>query len=233
MWRPDQIADLAAAALRARLQALCLEQAVKGLDAMTEVEFHPVIADGLTAAGFGVASEFPYPGQPGRRPRFSERERCDLVITPGPEIPIADPVAVLREQDEAETTLFASNAAAEQTPGIPPEEAYWIEVKLVGQFCYSNGVPGPNRTYTSELLTTVASDIPKLARDEHIRHAALLLILFTADRATADHDLAAFVHKCLDRGLPVSTPSVARVEVPDLIGNTLCTVAAVPVLAGR
>src|SRR5205814_35332 len=72
MWRPDQIADIAGAALRERAGALRLEQAVRGLDALAEVEFHPILADAMAAAGFGVACEFPYPGQPGRRSRFAE-----------------------------------------------------------------------------------------------------------------------------------------------------------------
>lgn len=232
MWRPDQIADLAAAALQRRGDELRLEQAVRGLDALSEVEFHPLLADGLAAAGFGVALEFPYPGQPRRRPRFSERERCDLVLTPTPELAVLDPVALVRQEDEAAGTLFGG-VPAPPPPGIPPDEAYWIEVKLVGQFCFSNGVPGPNRTYASELLTNAAKDIPKLARDPVIRHAALLIILFTADRPTADHDLAAFMHRCLDRELPVGSPSLARFTIPDLIGNTHGTIAMVPIHAGR
>jgi hypothetical protein len=233
MWRPDQIADLAAGELQARAEALRLEQAVRGLDALQETEFHPIIADGLAAAGFGVACEFPYPGVVFRR-RFSERERCDLVLTPSPEVAIADPVEVVKQAEAAAATLFASTEAAAPAPeGIPPEEAYWLEVKLVGQFCFSNGVPGPNRTYASELLRNAASDIPKLARDPRIRHGAVLLVLFTADRPTADHDLAALMHRCLDKELPVSSPSLARFEIPDMIGNTLCTVAVVPVAVCR
>jgi hypothetical protein len=230
MWRPDQIADLCAAALKNRAEALRLEQAVRGLDALQETEFHPLLADGLAAAGFGVACEFPYPGE--LRRRFAERERCDLVLTPSPEVPILDPVELVKEAEAAAGTLFGGVAEA-PLEGIPPEEAYWLEVKLVGQFCFSNGVPGPNRAYASELLSLAASDIPKIARDARIRHGGLILILFTDDRATAEHDLAAFLHRCLDKELPVSSPSVARFEIPDLIGNTLCTISVVPVSVCR
>lgn len=229
MWRPDQIADIAAAALHERSEALRLEQAVRGLDALSEVQFHPILADALAAAGFGVATEFPYPGLPGRRPKRSERERCDLVLTPSPEVPILDPVAEAVQREEAAGGLFDPELVAQAYPGIPPEEAYWVEVKLVGQHCFSAGVPGPNRTYASELLTTAAADLMKLSRDARICFGALLLILFNADERTATHDLAAFMHRCLDKELPVMSPSRASFEVPDLIGNAVCTAAMVPI----
>jgi hypothetical protein len=230
MWRMEQIADVAAAGLRERSSALQFEQAVRGLDAMAEVEFHPLLAAAFEGAGFGVHREFPYPGQPGGRPRHAERERCDLVLTAEPGLAIRDPVAELRTRDAAEGTLFEPLAdALAVAPGAGPDEACWLEVKLVGQFCFNAGVPGPNRAYSSEILTLAAADIPKLARDRLIRHAALLLILFTADRETAEHDLAAFAHRCLDKDLPVVSPSIARFGVPDLIGNTVCSVCVMPV----
>lgn len=229
MWRPEQIADIAAAGLQERSEALRLEQAVRGLDALQEVQFHPLLADAFAGAGLGVAAEFPYPGPAGRRPRRSERERCDLVLTPSPEVGILDPVAELKYRDEAEGGLFDPEVVAEAYPGIPPEEAYWLEVKVVGQYCFSAGVPGPNRTYASELLTTSAADLTKLSREPRIRHGALLLVLFTADEATARHDLTAFMHRCLDRELPVQSPSKAGFAIPDLIGNTVCTATVVPI----
>lgn len=229
MWLPDQIADVAAAALERHADALRLEQAVRGLDAMEEVEFHPLLADGFLAAGFGAHREAPYPGQPARRPKHAERERCDLVLTASPAAPLRDPVLELKELDAAAGTLFAPMAETlSVAPGVNPDEAYWLEVKLVGQYCYTQGVPGPNRSYASELLSISARDIPKLARDPRINHAGLLLILFTADRQTADHDLAVFMHRCLDKGLPVSSPSLARFDIPEIIGNRLCTVSLTP-----
>lgn len=234
MWPVDPLAQAAAAALRGRADELRIEQSVRGLDAMAEVEFHPLLANGFAGAGFGVHREVPYPGQPGRRPKHAERERCDLVLTPRAGLAIRDPVSELKLRDAGAGTLFepmAERLAVE--PGIPPDEAFWLEVKLVAQFCFSGGVPGPNRTYASELLRLAASDIPKLSRDPAIRHAGVLVLLFTADRATADHDLAAFIHRCLDRDLPVGSQSMERVGIPDLIGNTLATVCLLPIRSAR
>jgi hypothetical protein len=254
MWRPEQIVDAAADGLRARAAALDLEQAVRGIDALSEVEFHPLLAGAFAAAGWGVFCERGYPGKvggAGKRPKRAERERCDLVLTEGG-AGLVDPVEEAKEGDEIEGTLFANVGCgmsdvgcAGQRPGasshpksdIPhptlPADAFWVEVKLVGQFCYSAGVPGPNRTYASEFLRLPAGDIAKLARDGVIRHAGLLLILFTADQRTADHDLGVFVNRCLDRGLPVQSPSAARFGIADRIGNSLCTVALVPVRGGE
>lgn len=104
-----------------------------------------------------------------------------------------------------------------------------MEVKVVGQFCYTAGVPGPNRTYASELLRLPAGDIAKLAREPRVVHGGVLLVLFTADRRTADHDLNVFAHRCLDRALEVRSPAVERFGIADRIGNGVCTVALVPV----
>ena len=230
VWNPASLGQIAASALEARSLELRLEQAVHRLDSLEEVGFHPLVAAGLADAGFGVFREVPYPGEPARRPRHAERLRCDLVLTPARDIGLRDPVAELRSRDDASGTLFAPLAESLSVcPGIEPRDAFWMEIKLVGQFCYTAGVPGPNRTYASELLRLAAGDIPKLAADRLIHHAALLVILFTADRATADHDLAAFVHRGLDHDLPISTPSMFRFAIDDVIGNSLCTVCIVPV----
>jgi hypothetical protein len=252
MWRPEQIADVAADGLRAHAAALDLEQAVRGIDSLSEVEFHPLLAGALAAAGWGVWCERGYPGKvggAGKRPKRAERERCDLVLTEGG-AGLVDPVVEAKAGDEIEGTLFADalrgtgfqpvtsahglegRATGAGTPRLTlPEDAFWLEVKLVGQFCYTGGVPGPNRAYASELTRLPAGDIVKLARDGVIRDAGLLLILFTADRDTADHDLGVFVNRCLDRGLPVQSPSVARFGITDRIGNSLCTVALVKALS--
>lgn len=234
MWRPDQISDIAAGALRAHAASLALEQAVAGIDALREVEFHPLLAGAFAACGMGVFREWPFPGEAGRRPKHAERERCDLVLTESSG-DLVDPLAVMKERDALEGTLFAEAIPHMRHPASHirhlPEDAYWIEVKLVGQFCYTAGVPGPNRTYASELVRLPQGDIAKLAREAAILHSGLLLILFTADEETATHDLGVFMHRCLDRKLPVESPSAVRFAISDRIGNRACTVALVPVRA--
>lgn len=230
MWRCEDLAEAAARGLRARAAELDLEQAVRGIDALAEVELHPFLRDGLASAGFGVLMEQPYPGEPLRRPLHRERERCDLVVVP-PELAgvgLADPVVELRRSDELERTLFAS-LAPERPVGIAPSDAFWMEVKSVGQFAFSGGIPVANATYASELVRGPATDAAKLSRDPLIQHAGVLLVHFTADERTASHDLGVLIHRCLDRDLPVCEPVIARFGFTDRIGNSLCSVSLIRV----
>jgi hypothetical protein len=231
MWRPDLLTDIAAAALKSHAEALAAEQAVRGLDALAETGFHPILAAGYAAAGFGVFREQPYPGQPMKRPRHMERERCDLALTDRQGVVLRDPVAAVKALDAASGTLFegAAPAMVEAEGGVDPADAFWLEVKAVGQYCYTHGVPGPNRAYSSELLSLAGSDIPKLSKEPMARFSGILVVLFTADEVTAKHDLGVFMHRCLDKDLPVQSPSTAGFRIVDIIGNAWCTVTLVPV----
>jgi hypothetical protein len=103
-------------------------------------------------------------------------------------------------------------------------EAMWIEVKVVAQFHPF----GPNRSYAAALQTPVWKDVQKLASDPAIAHAIVLLVLFTADAATADHDLEVWRARAVERGLHL-WPRVQRsLPIGDRLGNRLCTVALFP-----
>lgn len=231
MWEPSEIAHLAAEAVAARDRELRDEHAVYGLDSLDEVGLHPVLAAGLGASGFGVWREHPYPGRVEARAKRSERERCDLVLTLDPGAPPIDPVAELKHLDAATGTLFApvaeSMATAEQVTEVG--DAYWIEVKTVSQFSFNGGVPGANASYASELVGGVTRDAIKLASEPMVRYAAVLMVLFTVDEATAEHDLAIAAHRCLDKGAPIGSPAWVSVGIEDRAGNGVCTAAAVPV----
>jgi hypothetical protein len=228
MWSATELARIAADAIARRVEELRVEQAVRGVDALAELGIHPILGAGFAQAGLGVYAEQPYPGEPALRPRHAERERCDLVLTESAAVRLCDPVAVLKEGDKARETLFAAALAAPTDPGTGPEEAFWLEIKVVGQHTFTRGVPGPNRTYSAEVLVGPAEDAIKLEWDPHIRHAAVLLVLFTECRETALHDLGVLMHRLLDRELPVSSPVIEHVPIPDMIGNQVCTVALVP-----
>lgn len=109
---------------------------------------------------------------------------------------------------------------------IPPhavdaEHAYWLEIKSVAQF----ETTGPFPRYSTELFSTVTQDIKKLWTDGAICFAGLLLVLFTADQATAQHDLDTWHARCLDRGQPVAIPAIRGFPITDRIGNAYCAVA--------
>lgn len=199
------IADALASGLAAAEHAARLEQAVAGIDDLDELALHPLLAESLRGAGFGVHREERYPLGRGHR-RRSEGVRCDLVVTVD-QRPLARP--------DATPTLF------DPPDPVPLEEALWLEVKCIPQFSRE----GPNRRYAAELLRPPRADVAKLTADAGIRRAALVLIIFSADRAVVEHDLHAWEQRAMDRGLAIDTPRVRHVDLLDRIGNRVCTVA--------
>ena len=233
-WQLEHIAEALVSGLALAERDCAAEQAVHGLDALDEIALHPLLARGLREAGFAVFPETPYPGQPKVLPKESERLRCDLVVAEGGTTAIADSVQQGKEVRRAEGTLFAEIAPAMVTPpagAVPPDEALWIEVKTIGQFTYTDGYAGPNRGYASQFNACMA-DIRKLAKGESIGRAVLAMVLFHATPEIAEHDLLAFMHKCLDRQLPVSDLRTASLPIADRIGNAACTVGLVRVKRG-
>jgi hypothetical protein len=199
------VADALAAGLAAEAARLDREQAVYGLDARDEVALHPVLAEALRAAGYGVHREVRFPSERLKRSK-AEGERCDLVITPDGR-PLASP--------EAQGTLFIDPDA------VDLEDALWLEVKAVQQF----QPEGPNAGYSGQLLSTVQQDVRKLSKEPHILHAALLIVLFVAEPAVAEHDLRVWQDRCLERGLPIAAPYLRGLPITDRHGNAWCALA--------
>ncbi|BAM04894.1 hypothetical protein [Phycisphaera mikurensis] len=203
---PSDVADAIEAGLLADAAALDAEQAVAGLDVLREIDLHPFLHSALRAADarWGVWPEQKLPGGWSRRKR-SEGERCDVVLTPGGR-PVLD--------GELAGTLFGDPGGA----GVAPEEAFWLEVKTTAQF----GEEGFAKRYAAELGRTLLADARKLARDRGVRHAGLLLVLFTADEETAVHDAGVWHEKALSAGLMVELPSVRGFPLTDRVGNRWC-----------
>jgi hypothetical protein len=227
MWDVRELARIARDGLEEASRQTIIEQAVHGIDSLSEVELHPILADAYARAGYGVHRECHYPGlqgEPGRRPKAAARQRCDLVLTPDPGAPLIDPVAELRQRDRAIGTLFESAPPAVTVHGTQPEDAFWLEVKLVSQFCYTHGVPGPNRAYSSELTNSLYIDLAKIHADEALRWSGLLLVYFTDCEETASHDLTIALHRSLDKGHTFRGPVSESFAVPERIGNAWCTI---------
>ncbi len=211
-WNTSDIADAVEAGLQRCAKQADLEQAVYGIDALDELGLHPLIECALTDRGFGVWREQRYPDDR-LKPKRSEGQRCDIVLTPQ-NLPLRDPLI--------KGTLF------DDAPAADPDEAYWLEVKSVAQFETS----GPFPRYSAELLSPVVKDIKKVWSDGVIRHGGLLLILFTASQEIAEHDLAAWHTRCLDKGYPVGPPAVRGFPLNDRIGNTWCSLALFGIRGG-
>jgi hypothetical protein len=209
MWSIPDLADTVEDTLRAEADRNDREQSVRGPDALDELSVHPLLAGGFRRAGYGAFGERHYPTA-GLRRRDTEGERCDLVLTPDGR-GLHDP--------GREPTLF------DPPDAVAPDEAFWLEVKVVCQ----HTTEGPNSGYASQLLSGVGEDVRKLSRHPGIAHAGLLIVLFVEDRSTAQHDLDVWLDRCLQRGLPVGAPCIRTFDITDRLGNGVCAAALYPV----
>lgn len=213
MWDLRELTECACAALREEDARSVHEQSPYGVDALDELALQAVLRTGLAALPCGVLAEQRYPAHSGRK-RRSEGDRCDIVLTPEPGQALIDPLM--------EGTLFAGR-------GVPSDEAMWIEVKVARQFSLASGVAGPDGSYAGQLLTRATADARRLATAPGITHGALLTIQFTASEEIAEHDLTAWLHRCLDLALPVASPIVRGNRIVDRIGNAWMSIATTPV----
>jgi hypothetical protein len=208
-WHVADIADAIAAGIARRVEEDRLAQSVSGIDGIEEVSLHPILAESLRCAGFGVHREQRYIGGRAKRSR-AVGQRCDLVLTPEGR-PLQDP--------QAAATLFDDPQA------IPLDEAFWLEVKTVAQYTEM----GPNASWSSDLLSTVGRDVTKLAKDPNIFHAGLLIVLWVESTEVAAHDLRIWQDRCLDRSMPIAAPAHRSLPIQDRLGNSHCVLRIYPV----
>lgn len=204
-WSVPDLADAIEAGLRRQSTEDDAAQSVYGFDALDELGLHPVVRQACLDAGYGAWPEQRYPGHRHKKSK-AEGQRCDLVLTPDG-LPLRDP--------ELKDTLFG------REPATDAEQAYWLEIKTVAQFETS----GPFRRYSAELMQPVTKDVKKVWSDGILQFGGLLLILFTAQQDIAEHDLAAWHTRCLDKGYPVGPPAVRGFPITDRVGNGWCAAA--------
>jgi hypothetical protein len=232
MWSAAEIAGLLASGVREAEAACVLEQTPLGPDALDETGLHPVLASGLAGGGLAVLREQPYPGAYRSRPLPRERERCDLVVLPEGVTRLVDPLALLREAEARAGTLFAGAGEADGASAAP-EDAFWLEVKVIAQYAYVDAVPVPNRAYGSLLVRGPALDLAKLAREAMVEAGGVGVVLFGAEERVVRHDLSVMVTKMLDRDLPIGSPATEVVAIADRAGNCCAGVWVVPLRAVR
>lgn len=215
MWDAHRASELMLGALRRESKKRVREQTHLGIDALDELSLHPLLRRGL-AKEWTALAEQRFPTQ-AKRPKRSEGERCDIVlIDKAREDPhLIDPLA--------SSTLFGGK-------GVEPEEAVWIEVKAVGQFAiFEDDYARPNPQYSSVLLQQVPRDVKKLSTDPRIRLAGVCVVHFCAEPAIAENDLRAMTEKLFEKAPSISTPITGSFEIPDHMGNALCTLVLIPV----
>ncbi len=218
-WRDPVLARIAARALHRRARELDLEQAVKGIDVLPEVELQSLIAGALEWPNLGVHREVPYPG--GRRlSRGDPGPRCDLVLTPRRGQAIVIPGREFGGDPHGGTLFDPPTIDAV----VGPESCYWLEVKVVRQFTSTGRAPGPNQEYASQLVRSIRSDLRKLEADEGIHAGGLMLILFTADRSIARHDVAQAADRAARDGVCTLWHTDCWFAITDRMGHACCSV---------
>lgn len=230
-WDEPQLLAAVGEWLKAYEASLAAENAVKGLDALEEVDLQLLLAQALGSQGFGVTREFTYPSfvksKKGKRPRKHERTRCDFVLTPSEDLKPADTVKVDEDVECHAGTLFAREPVEADSSRIDPSECYWLELKAIGQFLYVDGVPRSHGAYASTLVSSITGDLGKLTDDERITYGALLLVHFAQDHEVAKHDIPIALHRALDRGKLFRAPYTYTFEIMDRIGNSVCTLTLI------
>ncbi|MFT3787169.1 MAG: hypothetical protein QM770_13535 [Tepidisphaeraceae bacterium] len=206
----DILADAIGGVLAQRERDLRDEQAVYGLDSLDELRLHDVLASGL-ASEFGVTREVHYPSSVGKK--LSHRARCDLVLTPhGRSLKL----------DSKPATLF------DPADACSPDEAMWLEVKAAYQF---RGPDERHGGYGAQWRGGVVRDLQKMEAEPLIRHAALLLIVFTQDEAIVAKDLDLFETVLVQKEVLAGFRQARTIRIQDRIGHHCCTAALWPTIA--
>lgn len=201
------LADHLEMILRQREADLRLEQAVYGLDTLSEVELHTLLAEGL-AQFYDVAREVHYPSTSGRK--LSHRARCDLAITPKG-FPL--------QLDSRPPDLFSPAHSAR------PQEALWLEIKAAWQF-REGGVR--HAGYGAQWRHAIVADLKKMELDPLIEEAALLLLVFNESQQILEKDLDLFELVLAEKEVLAGFRHVRSVPIQDRIGHRICTVALWP-----
>jgi hypothetical protein len=129
---------------------------------------------------------------------------------------------------EADSTLFAQSTI---TPiGAEPEDAVWIELKVIRRFIAGRNAPGPNQAYGAEMSRAIR-DLHKLHKDSRIHRAALLLILFTESPEIANRDVRDAVILAMKEGLFPKEPRWESLPIPDRIGNANVHIVLLPIMS--
>jgi hypothetical protein len=205
----DILATQVADAIAAREAELRLEQAVYGLDALDELPLQAIVADGLTKH-YSVAREVHYPSSVGRK--LSNRRRCDVVLAPAG--------APLRLDREPPSLFDASVFTL-------PADAFWLEVKAAFQF---RSIDVRHKGYGQQWRGAVVDDLRKMDADPLIRHAALLLIVFTESREVVEKDLDLLEDVLAQKEVLAGFRQVRHVDIIERMGHRICTAAIWPTI---
>ncbi len=219
-WDPYDIMKQCEARLQSASDAMDQEQQPKGLDSLTEKQIQEILGNGWEEAGLIALRELPFPSIRRKGANFSQRERCDVVLLPPETTGVRDASV---KPDEPSPSLFLADSPTPPPLLADPSDAFWLELKVLGQFEYRSGVPGPNRQYGTRLVKALHDDLQKLEDDALVRWGGVLDVLFVAEEGVAQHDMKIALDRCIDRQLIPGTVITGQFPLADRIGNRLCS----------
>ncbi|MFG0245471.1 MAG: hypothetical protein ACF8MF_05390 [Phycisphaerales bacterium JB052] len=230
MWSPHDILDPIRVHLERENESLRAQQAVRGLDSLREIDLHPLISQAFSDAPTHSLREVYYPNFETELPKGPQRDRCDLVLLEAGKNEIYDPVDAHKKLQSASGTLFEPVASLPDIEAheCEPTDAFWVEIKIIAQNRYIEGVPVPNAKYAHELLSGPRTDVIKLAAEPFIRHAGVLVVIFTEHEEAGIHDLSMAMREMIDQDLPVGMPEYTSLPIVDHAGNAWCTLGLIP-----
>lgn len=211
------VADQIGSSLERAEAERVLEQAVHGLDTLSELALHTLLCDHL-GQHFAVSREVHYPSTSGAK--LSHRQRCDLVLSPKG--------SQLRVQNSPQLALPLPPEGAEAAPTLCSlSDALWLEVKVAYQFRAGGH---EHKGYSTQFRKTVVADLRKLAAEPLIHHAAMLLIVFNETAKVATKDLDLFEALLMDKDSLAGARQVRSVMIQERIGHRLCSAALWPII---
>ncbi len=200
MWNVALLADRFRDALEQKNTAFRQEQAVFGIDSLSERQIQVLVAEHL-ANEYEVQREVHYPSC--ASPKLSDRQRCDLRLFPK---------GTYEESDSAVRSRDAS---------------LWVEMKVAYQY-REGGMR--NRQYNAQWRVHIAEDVRKIESDRLICDAVIALVFFTESVEIAQKDLDLFELVLAEKGVLVGFRHVRHMNIPDRIGHRTCTVALWPMI---
>ncbi len=203
------IVSVLADAIEAQERTLRAEQAVYGLDSLDELQMHERIAAAMIGA-YSVAREVHYPSSVGNK--LTHRRRCDLVLSP-----LGRPLKL----DSRPPSLFDPPDQA------PPGEALWLEVKVAYQF-REGGVR--HGGYSAQWRNGVVADLQKMEQEAPIRHAGLLLVVFTESLEVFAKDVELFEDVLVQKGVVAGFRQTRSVGILERMGHRFCSIALWPTI---
>ncbi|HEY0008510.1 MAG TPA: hypothetical protein VGB55_07295, partial [Tepidisphaeraceae bacterium] len=108
-----------------------------------------------------------------------------------------------------------------------PGEALWLEVKAAYQF-REGGLR--HSGYGQQWRSGVVKDLQKMEADPLIRHAGLLLVVFTESMEVLEKDLFLFEDLLIGKGVIAGFRQVRSAEILERMGHRFCSVALWPTI---